>query len=167
MLSSAWVAEMARYNAWQNGVLYDICDGLAPDVRDGDRGLFFGSISHTLDHILMVDRFLLGTVKGEKQEAFSPKRRLFADWADLKHERTLTDHALIGFADTTPDDFYASSFTVWSESLQKHRTVIKGLLVAQMFNHQTHHRSQATSELHRLGIDYGVTDMPFRPDTPG
>ncbi|YAF94156.1 MAG: DinB family protein [Nodularia sp. CChRGM 3473] len=32
-----------------------------------------------------------------------------------------------------------------------------------MFNHQTHHRSQITSELHKMGIDYGCTDLPYNP----
>jgi uncharacterized damage-inducible protein DinB len=35
--------------------------------------------------------------------------------------------------------------------------------LVQLFNHQTHHRSQATSELHKLGIDYGSTDLPYNP----
>jgi len=33
-----------------------------------------------------------------------------------------------------------------------------------MFNHQTHHWNQITTELHKIGIDYGVTDMPYNPD---
>jgi DHA1 family bicyclomycin/chloramphenicol resistance-like MFS transporter len=35
-----------------------------------------------------------------------------------------------------------------------------------MFNHATHHRSQATTALWAMGIDYGCTDIPFRPDSP-
>ncbi len=31
--------------------------------------------------------------------------------------------------------------------------------LAHLFNHQTHHRSQATTLLHQLGRDYGVTDL--------
>lgn len=167
MLSAAWVAEMARYNAWQNDVVYGLCSGLDPAVRSGERGLFFGSIAHTLNHILMVDRFLLGTVRGEAQPPFDPKQRLYPDWDVLKRQRASTDRDILAFADTTAESLYADSFTVWSESLRKHRTIIKGLLVAQMFNHQTHHRSQVTAELHRLGIDYGVTDLPFRPESYG
>jgi uncharacterized damage-inducible protein DinB len=31
--------------------------------------------------------------------------------------------------------------------------------MAHFFNHQTHHRSQATTMLQQLGRDYGVTDF--------
>jgi len=33
----------------------------------------------------------------------------------------------------------------------------------QMFNHGTHHRSQVTSALHTMGIDYGSNDLPYNP----
>jgi uncharacterized damage-inducible protein DinB len=32
-----------------------------------------------------------------------------------------------------------------------------------MFNHQTHHRGQATTLLMQLGIDPGATDLPWIP----
>jgi uncharacterized damage-inducible protein DinB len=37
------------------------------------------------------------------------------------------------------------------------------LMVVQMFNHQTHHRGQLTTLLSQLGLDPGVTDLPFIP----
>jgi hypothetical protein len=37
------------------------------------------------------------------------------------------------------------------------------LCVAQMFNHQTHHRGQATTLLKQAGIDPGITDLPWAP----
>jgi uncharacterized damage-inducible protein DinB len=32
-----------------------------------------------------------------------------------------------------------------------------------MFNHQTHHRGQLTTLLKQLGVDPGVTDIPWLP----
>ena len=34
-----------------------------------------------------------------------------------------------------------------------------GSLVLHLFNHQTHHRGQATTLLYQAGIDVGVTDL--------
>jgi uncharacterized damage-inducible protein DinB len=34
-------------------------------------------------------------------------------------------------------------------------------LVTHMFNHQTHHRGQLTTLLSQMGIDPGVTDIPW------
>jgi uncharacterized damage-inducible protein DinB len=35
------------------------------------------------------------------------------------------------------------------------------LVVAHLFNHQTHHRGQAHALLTRHGQDTGATDLPF------
>jgi len=32
-----------------------------------------------------------------------------------------------------------------------------------MFNHQTHHRGQLTTLLNQMGVDPGVTDIPWLP----
>ncbi len=50
-------------------------------------------------------------------------------------------------------------------TLDRVRRIPRGLWVTQMFNHQTHHRSQLTTGLHMMGLDYGRTDVPFRPDS--
>jgi uncharacterized damage-inducible protein DinB len=32
-----------------------------------------------------------------------------------------------------------------------------------MFNHQAHHRGQVTTLLKQMGVDPGVTDLPWMP----
>jgi uncharacterized damage-inducible protein DinB len=34
-----------------------------------------------------------------------------------------------------------------------------GPLLTHFFNHQTHHRGQASTLLHQFGVDVGVTDL--------
>jgi uncharacterized damage-inducible protein DinB len=36
--------------------------------------------------------------------------------------------------------------------------------VTHFFNHQTHHRGQATTLLMQLGIDPGITDLIWLPE---
>ncbi len=50
-----------------------------------------------------------------------------------------------------------------SVTLNRIRRIPRGLCVMQMFNHQTHHRSQLTTGLYMMGLAYGTTDIPFRP----
>jgi uncharacterized damage-inducible protein DinB len=38
------------------------------------------------------------------------------------------------------------------------------VLVVHLFNHQTHHRGQVHALLTSMGVDPGVTDLPFGPD---
>ncbi len=44
------------------------------------------------------------------------------------------------------------------------RTLPAWALVAQLFNHQTHHRGQLTTLISPCGIDPGVTDISLQPE---
>jgi len=37
------------------------------------------------------------------------------------------------------------------------------VVVVQMFNHQTHHRSQVLTLLTQMGVSVGSTDIPYIP----
>ncbi|PZR72725.1 MAG: hypothetical protein DI537_47275 [Stutzerimonas stutzeri] len=45
----------------------------------------------------------------------------------------------------------------------KTRTSPARVLLVRMFNHQTHHRGQLTTLLNQMGVDPGVTDIPWLP----
>ena len=50
----------------------------------------------------------------------------------------------------------------------KRELVLPGwAVVIQVFNHQTHHRGQASTLLMQLGVDPGVTDFPWIQMLPG
>ena len=159
-----WAREMALYGKWQNEALYRLCDGLTNEARQEDRGMFFGSIHRTLDHILMVDRYLLHFAEtGKRPGAFDPNGSVAEDFAALCADRRAFDDALVDRTEAWSDDWLEERICFESPRLPKPRNVPRTFLLSQMFNHATHHRSQATAELHRLGIDYGVTDLPFNP----
>jgi hypothetical protein len=50
---------LARYNGWINGKLYEACDALTDEARKQDRGAFFGSLHHTLNHLVVADQVWL------------------------------------------------------------------------------------------------------------
>ncbi|HCW65777.1 MAG TPA: damage-inducible protein DinB, partial [Thalassospira lucentensis] len=54
---------MARYNRWQNDVLFKLCDQIGDDERRRDRGMFFKSIHATLNHLVHIDIRILGIMK--------------------------------------------------------------------------------------------------------
>ncbi len=79
---------MALYSKWQNEKLYGICDGLSDEERHQDRGMFFGSIHRSLDHILMVDRVLWDfTVSGQPPRDWDPNRKVTEDYETLRAAR--------------------------------------------------------------------------------
>ena len=164
MASQDWAREMARYNRWQNETLYGHCDALGDDARQQDRGMFFGSVIATLDHILMVDQALFDYFAFEKPPSgFNPNLRIYADWAQLREARAAFDDGLLTIIEDRPPDWLDEELPYtrpgWDHVAQVPR---KGFAM-QMFNHATHHRSQVTAELHRMGVDYGITDLPYNP----
>lgn len=163
MITNAYVAEMAAYNKWQNSVMFDLCDGIDDTARKQDRGLFFKSIHHTLDHILMVDRALLAYLESETPPPSQYSDMIWPEWEDLKSARLETDAHLENCARTWDPEWMAGEADVRSPRMPEAYFIPRWVLITQLFNHQTHHRSQITSEFHRMGIDYGSTDMPFRP----
>lgn len=161
MTIKAWGVEMARYSRWQNEKLYGLCADLTEDQRTEDRSLFFKSVHHTLDHTLMVEQILLDhSQTGTSDNIFDVNTIVRPDYADLTAARVAFDSALEPLINERPENWLEESITFnWG----KERTVPRHFFWAQMFNHGTHHRSQVTSELHCMGIDYGSTDMPFNP----
>lgn len=165
MTPQDWAVEMALYSKWQNETLFGLCDGLSAAQRDQDLGLFFGSIHATLDHILMVDKVLIGFAEhGPPLRApFEPGTIQITDYDALKTERAAFDEDLVAFFRAKPADWLSETLTFFHPAVGRERTMPRQFWCMQMFNHATHHRAQATTGLHRLGVDYGITDMPYNP----
>ena len=103
---------MARYNRWMNDKVYAVANELTDAERKEDRGAFFGSIHRTLNHLLLADRVWLGRFAGtELQEGEmgpggirSLDQELYADFDELRRERTKTDDDVDAFVATLTDD---------------------------------------------------------------
>jgi uncharacterized damage-inducible protein DinB len=159
-----WALEMALYNKWQNQKLYGICDGLSDADRKQDRGLYFGSIHRSLDHILMVDRVLWDfTLTGNPPRDWDPNAKVTDDYQVLRAERAAFDEVLLDKLRLQPKTWLDETVSYHHPRLGRDRVHPRQFPLMQMFNHGTHHRSQVTSALHQMGIDYGSTDLPYNP----
>jgi uncharacterized damage-inducible protein DinB len=163
MLPLDHYALMARYNRWMNHKLYAICADLSDEARKQDRGAFFKSIHGTLNHLLFGDIVWMARF----QQRAVPNRiiaELHADFGELRTAREAMDARILDWSATLTPHWLAAPFTFTSNVDRKVRTLPAWVLVAQLFNHQTHHRGQLTTLRSQLGIDPGVTDIPFLPE---
>ncbi len=165
MTTKAWAREMALYTRWQEDTLFGLCDRLSDAERKRDNGLFFDSIHHTLDHILMVDgRLLTYVVDGRPpSEPFAPGRIVHDDYEALKRARFIFLDELQALIEARFEGWLDETITLNAAHLGRERTVPRQFYLMQLFNHGTHHRSQVTAALHRMGFDYGSTDLPYNP----
>ena len=155
--------DLASYNHWMNQRLYAVCAELTDAERRQDRGVFFKSIHGTLNHLLLGDRVWLSRFQGTQ---FRPKgldEELYADFDELRRERERTDEDIIAWAASLTDEGLAGQLRFTSIVNPAPRTCEMWVAVAQLFNHQTHHRGQVTALLSQCGKDYGVTDLIWLP----
>jgi uncharacterized damage-inducible protein DinB len=166
VITPAFARTMAAYNQWQNEALLATAATLDPAKRDADAGLFFGSITGTLNHLLWADRLWLHRFAGTAKPAaasIAQSTTLFADWPSLTAARRLTDRAIIDWADNLRPDWLAGDLGWYSGSLGRDVNRPCAILVAHFFNHQTHHRGQVHAALTRAGVATAPTDLPFMP----
>ena len=154
---------MALYNKWQNETLFNNCDQLSDAQLRLNRGMFFDSIFNTLNHIIHVDATIHSFIHTKTLPKFDPSFIPYPEYGELKSARFEFDENLIKESHACSQAWLDQIFEFWSERLNRHRRAPRSFYYVQMFNHQTHHRSQITSELHKIGIDYGNTDLPYNP----
>ena len=153
----------AEYNRWMNQKLYAAAAQLSDAQRKEDRGAFFKSVHGTLDHIVWGDTAWLARFEGRSVTLPPIGTILHQEFAALSRVRAELDERILAWAKTVTDAWLQQPYT-WTSQLYKQTFVHPTwALVAQMFNHQTHHRGQATTLLFQLGIDPGVTDIPLLP----
>jgi uncharacterized damage-inducible protein DinB len=160
---------LSLYNQAMNRKLYALAGTLSDDERRRDRGAFFGSIHGTLNHLLLADRIWMLRLTGDEARYVSKDaggaaipfkamgQELYADFEELSHERERTDADIVDAihgltdADLERDISYQRGgarvvhVTWWA--------------LTHFFNHQTHHRGQATTLFTQVGADPGVTDL--------
>jgi uncharacterized damage-inducible protein DinB len=166
MISPAYVQAMARYNRWQNRSIYTAAGTLSDEQRKEPRGAFFGSIHSTLNHLLWGDRMWMHRFAGTPKPpapSIPGSVDMIERWADLERERFACDQVILDWADTLDADWLNGDMTWYSGASQREMTRPKDLLVAHLFNHQTHHRGQVHCLLTQFGAKPEATDLPWMP----
>lgn len=166
---------LARYNSWMNQRLYIACSTLSDAQRKRDCGAFFGSIHHTLNHLIVADLIWLrrfaqcGVDKGIVLASLNPQvldlpagsqldTVLFDDWQALRAKREQLDAAIEAWVADMPAAY--PQFTMrYSNTKGVARAHPAWQAMTHFFNHQTHHRGQVTTLLAQAGVDMGVTDL--------
>ena len=168
MITVEFVTTMSRYNAWQNSSIYEAASKLNDEARNMDRQAFFGSIHETLSHLLWGDQIWMSRFAGTPQplaKSIDDSRCMVAEWVDLKAQRMEFDKTILSWSETVTEDFLSGNMSWFSGAIKKTVTRPTGMLVAHMFNHQTHHRGQVNTMLLQAGCKLDDTDLFVLPET--
>jgi uncharacterized damage-inducible protein DinB len=158
---------MARYNQWQNGNLYAAAESLPDEARRVDRGAFFKSIHGTLSHLLWADSIWMSRIAGDPSPgvALADSASFCLDWHEMRLKRATMDERLILWAESLDAAALAGDLSWYSNATKTQLERPLALIVAHMFNHQTHHRGQAHAMLTAAGAHPTDTDLIFMRDT--
>jgi uncharacterized damage-inducible protein DinB len=154
---------MAAYGAWMNRGLLDLCGGLSDRERKRDLGAFFRSIHGTFDHLIYGDVAWMGRFTGSPMPVKRIGEVVYDSWGDLAAARSAMDQQMERWAAGLTEAWLAETMSYVSVNDGKTRVLPRWVLVTHMFNHGTHHRGQLTTLMKQLGVDPGVTDLPWLP----
>ncbi|WXL26551.1 DinB family protein [Ectopseudomonas mendocina] len=168
---------LAEYNQWMNQKLYTSASQLSEEQLKADQGAFFGSLFGTLNHLAVADTIWLkriayhpacATLLSELTNIPAPNRLdtlFYTDLRALQEYRVWLDRLIIRFVDDLPVEVLNDEMSYANmKGIQSTRNLYA--LLTHVFNHQTHHRGQATTLLYQMGIDPGSTDLlNLIPDT--
>ena len=154
---------MAAYSRWQNDNLYRICDEIRQAERERDRNLFFRVDTPHVEPHLSGQSFDTDLPRWHHAGAYTARPDGVPDWDKLKATRLMQDDILSAGGRDWTEAWLAEEIVMRSPRLDDPPTFPRWVMVAQLYNHQTHHRSQVTGALHAMGIDYGATHIPWRP----
>lgn len=157
------VRMMAAYGAWMNDRLLAGCGRLSDADRRRDLGAFFKSVHGTFDHINYGDVAWMGRLTGSPMPSKRIGEIMDESWSDLAARRRALDDQVAEWSCSVTEAWLADSMSYVSVNDGKTRILPRWVLVTNMFNHGTHHRGQLTTLMKQLGIDPGVTDLPWLP----
>lgn len=160
---------LASYNAAMNARVYEAASHLPRDALRADRGAFFGSILGTLNHIVAGDTIWLRRFTAHPSN-FSALHAMagipaptglahaYSDDLDtLLAHRVRLDAIIDALAAEVSDSDLVQPLSYKNSRGDNCKQF--GSLLLHFFNHQTHHRGQASTLLSQTGVDIGVTDL--------
>jgi uncharacterized damage-inducible protein DinB len=159
---------LAGFNRWANGRVYDATAALGEAAYYQARPCaFFGSIHGTLNHLLVVDLLWFGRLAGAVPTISRLDEILYDEFAALRAAREAEDERIVellrGMSET--DLSQDCRFTLLSQPGE--RSMATHLMLATVFNHQTHHRGQVHAMLKEAGAAPPALDLINYPEALG
>ena len=172
-----YVRTMAAYNAWMNDKVYAAAASLPTPELMRPRGAYFGSLFGTLSHVAVADTLWL--LRFASDPALPGHAVLCAGMEGLPKPQRLDEQPWDGLPALTARRRELDALIQhWVAALDEralasslHYSNMRGeplqrevfFLLMHVFNHQTHHRGQATTLLTQAGQDVGATDLVAMP----
>jgi uncharacterized damage-inducible protein DinB/catechol 2,3-dioxygenase-like lactoylglutathione lyase family enzyme len=150
---------LARYNTIANRNLYDACARLDDREYRKERAGSFRTIHYTLNHILLGDRLWMARFTDTGGMTTPPLGTvLYDDFPTLRAAREAQDAVIEEFMANLTPAFLAMNLD-YVNNAGKPQLDPAPLVLAHLFNHQTHHRGQVHVMLSETTVKPPSLDM--------
>ena len=160
MSDRRYFERFAAYNRWANHRLYEAVASLPDDAYRRDRRAFFGSIHGTLNHLLVGDRVWLGRITGAPSGIDDLATVLYEERDALRAAREGEDARLVEVVRAI-DDARLETDLVYADMRGEPQRTPLTLVLAHVFNHQTHHRGQIHDMIGQDGVAPPSLDLIY------
>lgn len=140
---------LSDYQQWANDRLFAALGRIDHALLQSPQGLFFGSIHHTVDHIMLVNRLWLGRLRSEIPQV-DFQEVTYPDWDQLIEATQRQAEELTLWLETCAEDWFDGHLDYVSSAGEARSMWMRDVLT-HMMNHQTHHRGQISAVITRLG----------------
>lgn len=162
---------LARYNRSTNEALFKLFADLPKGVFDAERPCYFGSLRGIVKHLLISDinwmrrfREIFGSKTPLDHPRFAPEGHVWTKYdfeggfEGLLKERKLVDGLIQDFAASADTDRFGEVLAYADSQGNPRRYYFRDAL-EHFFNHQTHHRGQASQILDELGVEHDFSNL--------
>lgn len=139
----------ADYQHWANEVLFECLDRLNPQALGEPQGLYFSTIHHTVDHLLVVAELWRLRLQGESP-IVDYKVLHHPDWRELKKTLRQEMRGLQHWLEKQPDVFFEKEIAYRGSDGKDRRNWVRDVLT-HLMGHMVHHRGQISAVATRLG----------------
>ncbi len=147
MNSMDTITTIFSHNLWANTVLFERCTELTEEQLDASILGVYGSIRETLNHIMRAEKSYFSRISTGKQYNH-PENAPQLTIEDILREVKSTGAGFIEWAAKV--DEKDSVMIDWDGTM---REVPKTIILNQVINHATEHRSQIMSIMTQIGIE--------------
>ncbi len=134
--------QLAAYNRWANARLYEAALALSDTDYQRDTGVFFKSMSGTLNHLLETDRNWMWRLTGQGLHYDRGNIVIVEDRRKLAAARADEDERIVRYV-ASLDEAGLEGLHSYATTKGKPFVQRRCDILAHLFNHQTHHRGQA------------------------
>jgi uncharacterized damage-inducible protein DinB len=142
------VRDLGRYATRANARLYARCAELPDDALRRATDTSLGSVLAILEHVLAADRIWMARLFDRPVDRTGLLTPTFERLAPIHREREVLDTRIERQLGSANDAFLTRTLKT-TNGRGEVRTLPARVAIAQMFNHQTHHRGQVHVLLHR------------------